>query len=290
MITKNRICWGLIFLVLIGILASGIYFLNKASNDPQGSEISRISSIITKWNHTFLELKELNVDFQNKTLTKNQTQTWALNVEDLPYYKPLFFSGSVKISDKVNKVKVYNSTKNKEYNITTDVTLTVMHGNITLNTQLIKDVILQSRIKSTMNAKVCGNEQMGFWDGVTCYHDYQTTHFCFVIDSNYSLTSQFELGCDAVNYYQQQKIKYRNAKVYENLTISPFIEVRSSSDPYVYASYNGISEFSPSSSEYKIIGITLVVISSVLLVASGFMTICTGRKRKYLNMHDHNKI
>lgn len=290
MFDKGKSTWCCIFIVLIAIEATGIYFLNKALNDPQGKEISQVEFIVRKWNETYSEFKDLNVNIHNVSLSKNHTQTWGVNIENFPYYQVWFFSSHVNFSYRYDNLKIIKSNSGTEYNITVDLVLTIKDQNLTERTSKIDGVVLHSRKKSNMNIKVCGNEHMGYWDGSVCYHDYHTNHLCFVVNSNYSLINNYERGCDDVSYYKQEKIKYVYKEVYSNLTVNPMVEVRSELDPMVYSAYNGVTEFSPSSKEYKIIGICLVVISSTLLVISGFLTLCLNRRRKYLNMQDLHKI
>lgn len=290
-ITKSKVCWGLLILILLGIEAGGIYLLKKSYDDPQSKEYLSLNSALKDWNDTYASFERLKVSINNYTLSTNHTQTWGLKLKDFPKYKVNFYSGSVNFNSAENEFVMKAATAGLEYNLTTDLTLLVVDQDSNNYSQVIKSSIIYSRKRSSLNFKVCANENMGYWDPVSklCYHDYHTTKFCFVIDKNYSLVEWYASGCDNSGYYEQEMVRWKSKESVKSANLTIFIEVKSEKDPYVYASYNGLKEFSISSSEYRIAGITLVVFSSLLLMISFYFTCCYKKRKSYLTMHDANK-
>lgn len=291
-VTKNKVCWGILFLILFGIEAGGIYLLKQSFDDPQSKEYLSLNSALKDWNNSFASFERLKVSINSNTLSTNHTQTWNSNSKDFPKYLVNFYSGFVNFSSAENEFVMNAAPAGLEYNLTTDLILTVTDQNSSNYSQVIQNSIVYSRKRSSLNFKVCSNENKGYWDPVSgsCYHDYHTTKFCFVLDNNYSLVEWYESGCDNSAYFEQELVRWKSRESVKSVNLSIFTEIRSEKDPFVYASYNGLKEFSASSSEYRIAGITLVVFSSLLLIISFYFTCCHKRKKSYLTMHDTNKV
>ena len=291
-ITKTRVCWVVLLFALLTIEAVGIYLLKVALDDPQSKEISSLDDTLRIWNKTRTDFQGIKVAVSNYTLSTNLTQTWGETVEKFPKYPVTFYSGYVNVSAGENAFSVEAAALGKAYNITTDLEITVVDKDKNHYKNVIKGAIVYSRKKSTSNFKNCLNENMGYWDSSssTCYHDFHTTKFCFVLARNFSLVDWYATGCDSTSYYEQKIHRWRKEEGVKNVSLSISTEARSEKDPYVYASYNGLIEFSASSKEYKIAGITLVVISSALIGVWTYLICCSKSKRKYITMDDLSKI
>lgn len=291
-ITKHKVCWILLLLLLLSIEGVGIYLLKVSIDDPQSKEISSLDGILRIWNRTRVDFQGVKVEISNYTLSTNLTQTWGENIENFPEYPVTFYSGYVNVSADKNIFYVESASLGKEYNITTDLEITAVDKDSNHYRDLVRGAIVYSRKKSTSNFKNCLNENMGYWDSKsnTCYHDYHTTKFCFVLNKNFSLVEWYAAGCDDTSYYEQKVIRWRHEEEVRSVNKSIFTEVRSEKDPYVYAYYNGLTEFSASSKEYRIAGITLVILSTALMAIWTYFVCCSKTKRKYITMNDLSKI
>jgi hypothetical protein len=164
-----------------------------------------------------------------------------------------------------------------------DIELDIEYNGTSRRSQ-IDGVVVHSKVREPINAKVCRVNGRGYWDVKTdsCYSHYNTVKICIVVNDSLQVVDWYKTGCDGKGYYRQEVITWVSNSSFTNLSYPILFEVHGQSDPFVFASYNDLVEFSPSSEDYEIIGGVLFGVSIITLCIPILWIYCQKRKLKYL--------
>lgn len=270
--------------IMVCFIATGLYFLIQSQIDPQSQQFLVLDMELLSWNTTLkiLNSSEATIYIEPNTtipLSHNNTDNWGAGIENFPIYFPLYFSNYSSLVTNATKTNIVYGESYREYNVTVDLKLEIVNNEIKKENYLY-GVIIHSRHSDSSNAKVCRMNARGYWDlkAQSCYCHYNTEKICIVINDSLHVVDWYKSGCNGKGYYKQQIVPWTSDKPYEDFTQPILIEVRGESDPFVYASYNNLIEFSPSSKEYEIIGGTILALSTAILIIPGVWLYCR-RKR-----------
>lgn len=294
MLSKNKksiILWYFVIALFIFIEFTGVYFLIQYFIDPQSKEVSNLDSIIKLWNSTLPLFKSITALISpNLHLYINKTDDWGIGVASFPEYTHLFHSRNSILFQKTSFYTKHQSNTSLEYNITTDLHLIIQQNDINI-TSVLKEVMVHSLKIHHVASKVCRNIGIGFWDQKTqaCYVHYNTRKICIVLNEYFELVDWYLKGCNNKGYLEEYWIRWRNSKDYWNYNYSVLFEVRSENDPFVYASYHGLDRFSQNSSQYFIIGVSIITFASFVLAFPIGIYCFRIRPRKYANIPEDNK-
>ena len=147
-------------------------------------------------------------------------------------------------------------------------------------------MIVHSREFYPINSKLCRNNGKGFWDSSdsSCYYNFNAKEICIVIDTNYFPVGWYRQGCDNKGFIKKEAIVWVTSDEFVDFGFNVTVNVRSLSDPFVFASYNSLYALSPSSSEYVIIGSVLVGVCALMLCMPVWYCYLKKKKKKYLEM------
>jgi hypothetical protein len=276
--------------IMLCVLTLGLYFLIQSQIDPQSEEFSTLDKALESWTPTLEIFKNSTANFiinpsDTIQLSYNTTENWGAGLKDFPDYSALFFSAnSVLIKNTTNYEVLYGKSE-LEYNVTINIALDIEY-NDKIYSSMIDRVVVHSKMRNPVNAKVCRMNGRGYWDIETqsCYCHYNTVKICIVVNNSLEVVDWYKNGCNGKGYYIQDMIIWRTNKPYTNLSYPIFIEVRGETDPLVFASYNDLIEFSPSSKDYTILGGVLISVSSIILTIPFTWLYCQKRKLRYSEM------
>ena len=270
-----------------------MYFLIQASRDPQSREISRLDSTLAAWDRYLPEFSNISVKITSGSspevaLIPNVTDTYALLIASFPNYTHLTYTTSTILYS--NSTSETTSRSGKEYNISTNIELSIII-NDTESISILPSVPIHLRRFYPANSKVCRNKNEGFWDSIAdaCFYHYNTIEICVVVNASGHLVDNYMNGCFNQYYFIQDPIVWTTDKPFTNFQYQTFIQIRSELDPLVYASYNSLTEFSPSGKEYQIIGGTIIGICIFMLIVPCTYICCKRQRRKYLQMGNEIK-
>jgi hypothetical protein len=276
-------CYCLTFVLFCGLF-TGVYFIIQSYKDPQTTEISLFDPVLQAWSSEYAFFSSISVqvstsDNSSFILSQNLSDSWSVDIENFPDYLHLFYSNNSILINSPDPKLVYENAK--EYNVTTNVTISVLVNNTEIISE-IEDVVVHSRTRYPVNAKVCRNAAKGFWDvkSEACYYHLNTDVICLVLNESLQVVDWYRNGCDNQGFIKQEAIVWTTDKEFTDYSFKTRVEIRSERDPYVFAAYNQMVRFSPSSKEYWIIGITLTTIFSVLLLVPIGYVCCCRKKRQ----------
>jgi hypothetical protein len=282
-------CYCLVFLLVAGIVI-GLYFLIKGQLDPQSKELSRLNYIISNWEQEYPVFSNLSVSLYDTSysiipLYQNTTQTWGQGIENFPIYNVSFYSNNAAIINNTNSLTTVRSVDYNQYNVTTNLTFTVFYQDRFINITA-SDIVIHSRSNSFLNSKICRNTGKGYWNGTVeiCYFESNTIEICIVIDHSFNISKIYKNGCYNQGLEKQEAIAWNTDRVFDDFNYIIFVQVRSEEDPLVFASYNSLVYFSPSSKEYTVMGGSIFGICTVILIIPVIYFCQRKRKTNYLNM------
>ena len=285
-VKASSLRYYLLILVLLGGAGVGLYFLIQALRDPQSQEISHLSSVLSSWKAEYPSFLNTSISLHLDTaepipLLQNFSDVYAAAIPGFPVYPYLSYAVSAQLWTDNMK----NSSAGKEFNITATLILSIYRNN-TMATNILKEVPIHSKKYAAVNAKVCRMQAKGYWDNETmaCYYQYNTVEICVVVDDNLTVVENYTGGCDNEGYFKQSEVAWVSNSVFNETQFDTFVQVRSKEDPFVFASYNEMVEFSPSSEEYLTMGATLFTVCSVIAIVPCTYLCCKRRKRRYLQM------
>ncbi|OMJ82408.1 hypothetical protein SteCoe_16882 [Stentor coeruleus] len=280
-------CYFLIGIMLF-VMGVGVYFLIQSQIDPQSKEFLALDTALVAWVWSYQIIKNSSVsaiisDYNTIHLDHNTSEIWGSDVENFPKYSALFYSSYEILIINNTLTEVVYMENPIEYNVTVDIKFDIEY-NGTIRESKIDDVVVHSKIREPVNAKVCKMNGRGYWDikSDSCYCHYNTIKICIVVNDSLHVVDWYKNGCDGTGYYKQEVINWINNSAYTNLSYPIYLEVRSQSDPFVFASYNNLIEFSSSSEDYKIIGGVLFGVSILTLCVPIIWIYFQKRKIKYL--------
>lgn len=288
--TSSFKCYLLIGILMCGF-GIGLFFLIQSLNDPQRHEVSLLDNVIDDWEKEYPHFLNTSVEVRpgnasQVELLKNFTDPYVGTIQAFPVYKYLSYT----ISTVLFNSQVHNITKSngKEYNITTDLEIT-LESNDTSFTSLVKDVVIHTRKFFPVNAKVCRINSKGYWDHETsaCYYRFNTIEICIVVNSFLNVSEKYTNGCDNKEYFKQENAIWTTAETFEDYDFKTIVQIRSEKDPFVFANYNNLVEFSLSSREFFVLGVTILTISTIILIVPVVYLCNKRRKRSYLQMSSH---
>ena len=266
---------------LLALEGIGFYFLIQSFLDPQSTELSAINSILGSWTSSLSTFERLNVTVSpNISLQATSLEDWGSNLNNFPKYTHFFYSCILSANALLSSNSL-NSSSLHEYNITTNITLIIKGINSTIINEL-PNVPIHSSKKTAKTMKTCINHSLGTWDSLSlaCYYYYNTIKICIVVDDSFSLVKWYQKGCDNNGYIKQIETRQPTSSFLgRNQKIE--IEVRNEEDPFVYASYNGLSRFSSTSNQYKIAGGSILAFASIPLLIILFPNLCKRRKIEF---------
>lgn len=276
--------------IMLCVLTLGLYFLIQSQIDPQSEEFHTLDKALKSWTPTFEIFKNSTAKFtinssETIQLSHNTTEYWGSDLEDFPDYPALFFSVNSILVKNTTHYEVLYGKSEMEYNVTINMTFEIEYQDKVYSSRIDR-VVIHSKMRNPVNAKVCRMNGRGYWDIQTqsCYCHYNTIKMCIVVNNSLEVVDWYKNGCNGKGYYMQNMIIWRTSNPYTNLSYPILIEVRSESDPLVFASYNDLIEFSPSSKDYTIIGAVLVSVSSIFLAIPFAWLYCQKRKLRYSEM------
>ncbi|OMJ96029.1 hypothetical protein SteCoe_407 [Stentor coeruleus] len=275
---------------MLCILTLGLYFLIQSLIDPQSKEFHTLDKALKSWAPIFEIFQNSSAKLiihpsETIQLSHNTTENWGSNIKDFPEYTALFFSTySVLVKNTTNYDILYVKSE-MEYNVTVNMTLEIEYMD-RLHSSKIDRLVVHSKIRNPVNAKVCKMNGRGYWDIKTqsCYCHYNTVKVCIIVNDSLDIVDWYKNGCDGKGYYIQDMITWRTNNPYTNLSYPIIIEVRGESDPLVFASQNDLIEFSQSSKDYTILGAVLISISTLILSIPFSWLYCQKRKLRYSEM------
>jgi hypothetical protein len=261
---SNKLVWLFPLGVIILCEILGVYLLIQSQLDPQSTEVSQLSEVIAAWSGYLLNFAQIVPSISQYDLVPTSTEYWGTGIEAFPNYTHLYY---YTYSPIVSETFIEYSPNLLEHNVTSNFTLKVQYNN-TVIINYIPGVVIHSKKIVPLNFKVCRNAGVGYWDGKTqaCYYHYSTNRICIVLDKNYTIVPWYKYGCDNNGYTHQTVVTWPYAYNYTEFNYKIVVEVRSEYDPYVFASYNGMIYFSPSSQEYAVIGIVVTLLSTILML------------------------
>ena len=284
-------CYLIMFLNVCGFVVA-IYFLVQGFQDPQKEELKELEGVINQWDQSFITLNQSSALVSSSQssqieMLKNFSENYKEKIKDFPKYTPLSFTLHQNFSNPVTSFKIQYKNS-EEFNVSCLFSFEISNEKSISKFDL--EIPIHMRKVYPANEKVCRNSGRGFWNRKLerCYYHYNTVQVCLLLDSNLNLSSYYEKGCDNKDYLNFYALTWQNSDNYTDVDHSVFIQLRSESDPYVYASYNSLTELSSSSTTYKTIGIVFLTISGVL---TGFILIFWAVQRrhsKYLKMKRKN--
>lgn len=274
--------------IMFCVMGVGVYFLIQSQIDPQSKELLALDTALVAWAWTYeifqnISVSAIIVGYKSIQLNRNNSEIWGSDVENFPKYSPLFYSSYGILVANNTPTEVVYMKNNIEYNVTVDIGLDIEY-NGTVRRSKIEGVVVHSKVREPINGKVCRVNGRGYWDIKTdsCYSHYNTVKICIVINDSLQVVDWYKTGCDGKGYYRQEIITWVNNSAFTNLSYPILFEVHGQSDPFVFASYNDLVEFSPSSEDYEIIGGVLFGVSIITLCLPVLWTYCQKRKLKYL--------
>ena len=280
-------CYLIMFLNICGFVIA-IYFLVKGLKDPRGAELKELAGVIDKWNETFMTLNKSSAlisssDFSSSEMFKNYTENSNDKIEDFPKYSPLSFTYNQNFSTQVTNFKIEYENP-EEFNITTLILFEIKNNDSISKFDL--EIPIHIRKSYPANEKVCRNSGKGFWNRKLekCYYHYNTVKVCLLLDENLNLSGFYEKGCDNKDYLTTLAMTWQKSDNYTKVEHPVFIQLRSESDPYVYASYNSLYDLSSSSKTYKTIGIVFLTVSTFSTVVVIIFWAVQRKNSSYLKM------
>ena len=284
-------CYLITFLNVCGFVLA-VYFLVKGFQDPQKEELKELDGVLNQWNSSFATLNRssalVSSSLSSSTaMSKNFSESYKEKIKDFPKYLPLSFTHHQNFSSPVSSFQVQHKNS-EEFNVTCLFSFEISNNGSIAKFDL--EIPVHMRKAYPANEKVCRNSGKGFWNRKLerCYYHYNTVQVCLLIDSNLHLSSFYEQGCDSKDYLSLHALAWQKLDNYTDVEHSVFVQLRSEKDPYVYATYNSLTELSSSSTTYKTIGIVFLTISAVL---TGFILVfwlVQKRNSKYLKMKRQN--
>lgn len=288
--TSQFKCYFLIGVLFCG-LGIGLFFLIQSLIDPQSHEVSLLDNVLDDWEIEYPQFLNTSVEVRpgnasQVELLKNFTDPYARTIQAFPVYEYLSYSVSTILFN--SQLQNITNSNGKEYNITTDLEITLKLNDTSI-TSLVKDLVIHTRKYFPVNAKVCRINSKGFWDHETsaCYYRFNTIEICIVVNSFLNVSRKYTNGCDNKEYFKQENVIWTTAEPFGNYDFKTIIQIRSEKDPFVFASYNNLVEFSLSSREYFVLGVTILTISTIILIIPIVYLCNRRRKRSYLQMASH---
>lgn len=125
---------------------------------------------------------------------------------------------------------------------------------------------------------MCRNNNVGYWNSTsqTCYVTYRLSETCYVLNSAYRIAEE---GCLDGAKTKEQVVEWTLPSPPTQMKQPVAFTVRSAFDPYVVAYRQDLLDFSPTSSELNILGLTFVIISGGLSLLPGALCIIKCRRK-----------
>ena len=282
----------LLFLIICGFII-GLYFLIQSFLNPQSEEIAKLNDILTAWEQNLPWFS--NISFVLKSgsneeinLISNPTDFYAESIVNFPNYTHLTYTTSaILYSNSTEKLNY----KDKEYDITTTIILSVIINNTEIE-NILYNVPIHSKKYFPASSKVCRNNNKGFWDPSInqCLYQYNTIEICVIVNNTGYIDELYHNGCYNQEYFVQATTPWSTDKEFNEFQYQTFIVIRNEFDPLVYAHYNSLTEFSLSANEYKIIGIITLGVCILMMAALGIYSYCIYKNNQYLNLANDEKI